>query len=144
MSIILHIHKGWTGAGELKSGDSLIHIIGEKVTVESVTVEKCAEPVKVYNFDVEDFHTYYVGHESVLVHNKCGEVKTWINHDTYNKVRNKLGKNVVDKFVNAMKKGLVGPKGQNGIKEMPVVKKIGNKIYTHEIKVFDKVTHYYF
>ena len=131
--------KGWTGAGELKEGDKLTLITGERVSVQSVVVEQCTEPVKVYNFEVEDFHTYYVGHESVLVHNKCGEVKAWINHDTYNKVRNKLGKNVVDKFVNAMKKGLVGPKGQNGIKEMPVVKKIGNKIYTHEIKVFDKV-----
>lgn len=28
-------------------------------------------PVKVYNFVVEDFYTYYVGEESVLVHNKC-------------------------------------------------------------------------
>lgn len=46
--------KGWTGAGELKSSDLLIHIIGEKVTVENVTVEKCAEPVKVYNFEVEE------------------------------------------------------------------------------------------
>ena len=28
---------------------------------------------KVYNFEVEDFHTYYVGENSVLVHNKgCG------------------------------------------------------------------------
>ena len=29
------------------------------------------EPVKVYNFEVEDFHTYYVGTDvSVLVHNQ--------------------------------------------------------------------------
>ena len=28
-------------------------------------------PVKVYNFEVEDFHTYYVGESSVLVHNDC-------------------------------------------------------------------------
>ena len=29
-------------------------------------------PVKVYNFEVEDFHTYYVGSEDdVLVHNSC-------------------------------------------------------------------------
>ena len=25
----------------------------------------------VYNFEVEDFHTYYVGESSVLVHNAC-------------------------------------------------------------------------
>ena len=28
-------------------------------------------PITVYNFEVEDFHTYYVGSASVLVHNKC-------------------------------------------------------------------------
>ena len=27
----------------------------------------------MYNFQVEDFHTYYVGEEPVLVHNKCGQ-----------------------------------------------------------------------
>ena len=63
--------KGWTGAGELKDGDKLTLITGQTVSVQSVVVEQCIEPVKVYNFEVEDFHTYYVGHESVLVHNKC-------------------------------------------------------------------------
>ena len=29
-------------------------------------------PVKVYNFEVEDFHTYYVSESAVLVHNACG------------------------------------------------------------------------
>lgn len=63
--------QGWTGAGELKEGDKLNLITGQTVSVQSVVVEQCTEPVKVYNFEVEDFHTYYVGHESVLVHNKC-------------------------------------------------------------------------
>ena len=30
-------------------------------------------PVKVYNFQVEDYHTYYVAEVSVLVHNSCGK-----------------------------------------------------------------------
>ena len=59
--------KGWTGAGELKEGDKLTLITGERVFVQSVVVERCKKPVKIYNFEVEDFHTYYVGHESVLV-----------------------------------------------------------------------------
>ena len=29
-------------------------------------------PITVYNFEVEEFHTYYVGEQSVLVHNACG------------------------------------------------------------------------
>ena len=33
-------------------------------------------PVTVYNFEVEDFHTYYVGESAVLVHNVCGARNT--------------------------------------------------------------------
>lgn len=32
---------------------------------------KKQEAVTVYNFEVADYHTYYVGDEDVLVHNKC-------------------------------------------------------------------------
>ena len=27
----------------------------------------------MYNFEVEDYHTYYVGDNAVLVHNECGK-----------------------------------------------------------------------
>ena len=33
-------------------------------------------PVTVHNFEVEDFHTYYVGNSAVLVHNTCGAQST--------------------------------------------------------------------
>ena len=32
-------------------------------------VEIIDKPVKVYNFQVEDFHTYHVGENCILVHN---------------------------------------------------------------------------
>lgn len=44
---------------------------GEYVVVEFVQHEILEEPVKVYNFEVEGFHTYFVGESSVLVHNMC-------------------------------------------------------------------------
>ena len=34
-------------------------------------VEILENPVTVYNFEVEGFHTYYVGDTNVLVHNLC-------------------------------------------------------------------------
>ncbi len=34
--------------------------------------ELLESPVKVYNFQVEDYHTYYVADSCVLVHNICG------------------------------------------------------------------------
>ena len=63
--------KGWTSAIELRAGDILLLQNGSYVIVEKVQHEILEHPVKVYNFEVEDFHTYYVGNCSVLVHNKC-------------------------------------------------------------------------
>ena len=39
--------------------------------VDPVEHELLEEPITVYNFEVEGFHTYYVGDTSVLVHNDC-------------------------------------------------------------------------
>ena len=44
---------------------------GEYVIVEQVQHELLETPVTVYNFEVEDFHTYYVTDSGVLVHNRC-------------------------------------------------------------------------
>ena len=65
---------GWTLARSLKAGDVLVLSNGELVTVEWVQHEILESPIKVYNFEVEDFHTYFVGECGVLVHNKCTNV----------------------------------------------------------------------
>jgi len=50
---------------------------GEYVVVEQVQHEILEFPITVYNFEVEDFHTYYVGDTGVLVHNRCKHDSTW-------------------------------------------------------------------
>ena len=62
---------GWTLARSLKAGDVLVLSNGELVTVEWVQHEILESPIKVYNFEVQDFHTYFVGECGVLVHNWC-------------------------------------------------------------------------
>ena len=62
--------QGWTDAAQLRAGDILVLVNGEYVVVEKVQHELLETPVKVYNFHVEDYHTYYVA-SGVLVHNKC-------------------------------------------------------------------------
>ena len=44
------------------------------MVIEWIQHEILESPVKVYNFEVEDFHTYFVGESSVLVHNQCTEL----------------------------------------------------------------------
>ena len=62
---------GWTLARSLRAGDVLVLSNGELVTVEWVQHEILESLIKVYNFEVQDFHTYFVGESSVLVHNMC-------------------------------------------------------------------------
>jgi len=65
--------KGWTSAIDLRAGDILVMLNGEYVVVEQVQHELLESPETTYNFEVEDYHTYYVGDEPVLVHNRCGD-----------------------------------------------------------------------
>ncbi len=64
---------GFKEAGELAEGDLVENAEGILLPVISVSREQLAEPVAVYNFEVEDWHTYYVSEEEVLVHNDCGK-----------------------------------------------------------------------
>ena len=61
---------GWVDACELETGDILVLPGGDYVFVERTYTEQLEEPVAIYNFEVQDFHTYFVGKCNVLVHNK--------------------------------------------------------------------------
>ena len=61
--------KGWVAAGDLEVGNILVTAVGDEVEVTDLELEKLAEPITVYNLEVEDFHTYFVGEYGVLVHN---------------------------------------------------------------------------
>ena len=62
-------NQGFIKAGELAVGDELLDVNGNVLLVENFDVELTDEPVTVYNFQVEDFHTYHVSGFGVLVHN---------------------------------------------------------------------------
>lgn len=61
--------KGWVAAGDLEVGDTLVTAGGDEVELTAIEIEKLAEPILVYNLDVADFDTYFVGEYGVLVHN---------------------------------------------------------------------------
>ena len=65
------VKNGWVKASYLRAGDILLLQSGEYVIVELVQHEILELPLTVYNFEVEDFHTYYVGNIGILVHNEC-------------------------------------------------------------------------
>ncbi len=124
---------------DIAVGDEVYNLDGTASTILGFKVEKLDEPVLVYNLEVEDLHSYFVGSTRILVHNySVDKPKAWIQHDTYNEVVNKYGKSVVEKFVNSMKKGIVGKEGENGIKYLKDGINRGNTTYHYEIKVKGK------
>jgi hypothetical protein len=62
---------GWVAAGELQPDDRVLLRSGDEVSVRGA--EALAERITVYNFEVEGFHTYFVGAEGLWVHNDCEE-----------------------------------------------------------------------
>lgn len=60
----------WVTADSLRKDDLVLTYDGSYASVQNVEIYKC-DNTKVYNFTVENNHTYYVGDEGILVHNEC-------------------------------------------------------------------------
>ena len=65
----------WVTAKKLKLSDKLLLSDGSCAIIEAITVEQLEIPETTYNFEVADFHTYYVSDSKILVHNDCSSDK---------------------------------------------------------------------
>lgn len=61
----------WKAAENLKVGDKILNSKGELKTLIGKSIEALKEPEKIYNLNVDEFHTYFVGTNGLLVHNNC-------------------------------------------------------------------------
>ena len=68
-------HPGFVSAEKLSEGDELLLSGGRRAVITSTYSEPApsAGVSITYNFEVDDFHTYFVGRSSVWVHNACGD-----------------------------------------------------------------------
>ena len=67
-----YANNDWVSAEDLRAGDVLVNVNGKRVIVEQVQHEILDSPVKVYNFEVADNHTYFVGDgDGMAVHNSA-------------------------------------------------------------------------
>ena len=68
--------------------------------IEKIDHETLETPVTVYNFQVEDFHTYYAGSVCVLVHNAKYEPMGRRNRNTprNNQAQNKQFRDITKKL----------------------------------------------
>jgi hypothetical protein len=77
-------NKGWTLAKELTAGDVMFVLSGDPTTIDYVLTPEqfakrrdpsfAASAAPVYNLEVEDFNTYFVGAGRIWVHN-CNKTK---------------------------------------------------------------------
>ena len=94
------VGRGFVNAGQLCIGSPLQNADGKILEVEQIYKEYLEEDeeVTVYNFQVEDWHTYHVGEMEVLVHNtNCGKWNKGSfdsQEDSLNKHYNKHGDEV--------------------------------------------------
>jgi len=61
----------WKAAENLKYGDRILNNKGEYETLIESSLETLQKPEKIYNLNVDEFHTYFVGSQGLLVHNDC-------------------------------------------------------------------------
>ena len=60
----------WVSACKLKPGDNVLLFNKTYAIIKAIEVVCLSTPEITYNFEVEDFHTYFVGDNPILVHNK--------------------------------------------------------------------------
>ena len=93
--------NGWTDAADLQAGDRIRSWNEEDVGIKDVKFSY--KPRKVYNFEVSNWHTYFVGALQWLVHNakKClSKLPQQIHHFATNKSKKytKHFKRIANKF----------------------------------------------
>jgi hypothetical protein len=81
---------GWTDAGNLKVGDRTVVLNDQRLMVMSVKEHRLDQPVHVYNIEVENDHTYFVGPRGVVVHNYLEEAPTIAETDFLESVQDNL------------------------------------------------------
>ena len=132
--------KGFVSAEALWIGAELIDKNGNTLYVEQIYREKLDNQFKtVYNFKVEDYHTYFVGDSSLLVHNaeysptkpRYGERR--ISDEEYDELRSQTPSRKVRQKVN--ENNIIGA-------DDPAIpgKKIEGSLEADHIVSMDKIT----
>ena len=98
---------------DLKVKDKVLLYNGKTAEINQIFKE--VKDTKVYNFEVEDNHNYYVGISGILVHNDCWEKtepryneSSTISQEEYKKLRTKTPSSEITNKVNENINDLIG------------------------------------
>ncbi|WP_340015434.1 S8 family serine peptidase [Paenibacillus sp. FSL K6-1318] len=113
-------NRGWVPVDELAIGDQVELQDGSLERINSIEIKY--ESVKVYNFTVSDFHTYYVSEAGILTHNlqEVCDIKNYKNLKS--KTTGAKGSSNGDKLANEIEKatGMKRPTGWDAHHIVPV------------------------
>lgn len=92
---------GFVVAGDLEEGAILVDSEGNELHLLIKKWEHLQSPIPVYNFAIEDYHTYFVGQNEVFVHNVCkgGSFKDVDAGKGVDEVANHMPQNAFDKTI---------------------------------------------
>jgi RHS repeat-associated protein len=120
--------NGWKEATNLLAGDSLLTYSGNYIVINKI--EKRLEYENVFNFEVEDYHTYFIGNTGVIVHNAVGKpcnIRGGSESGFYRVIEKKgkyyIGKGKFERAKHSLNKK--SPKGGGGVEWWSVDKGIG-------------------
>jgi len=83
-------HVGWVESDDLQPGMLVLDLEGERHGVVSLLPTGVVG--KSFNFEVEDFHTYFVSKENLWVHN-CPRARPWEGRPTNSQARAEASNN---------------------------------------------------
>lgn len=129
--------KGWVLAVNLQVGDKLQQSNGNTLTIDNIKIVKHDELVKVYNFTVADFHTYYVSSLGIWVHNiNCGDKtpggRIFTKHGAERADERGFTSETIDNIINNNKKNRVKEIGDDGKAQWRYQDSRGNTVITDE------------
>ncbi|NET24404.1 polymorphic toxin-type HINT domain-containing protein [Okeania sp. SIO1I7] len=99
--------NGWVEAEDLQIGETLVRLGGKVATVTDL--ESRPDSTRVYNFEVDEAHTYYVSGNRVLVHNMMKACANLLKPPTQEYTHMAIDKN--DSGLNTLRKSL----NENGL-----------------------------
>ena len=106
-------YDGYVGAKHLTAGDCIQTADGGYLTIDAIEHKTLDEPITVYNFTVDDNHSYYVGENELLVHNaSCGMQNKTVKNAAKN------GREMHNKFDYGYDQSYLGTSGSHA----PVIK----------------------
>ena len=132
-------NQGFVYAIRLKQGMIVLDNKGIGNEVVNVVCEYNVAPTVVYNFNVEDYHTYYVGRCCSLVHNECN-LPTENSKGFIERVDNEDGSVTIRKNIDGMGEVDVTYTRADDGNLYPRFEKYAHPDYSEPIKINSKLT----